>query len=492
MRRLLVILALTFGSATFAGVAGATHGSADDASPNMPHLANLAKPGTINSDLAFHHNLAVAGNYDGFRLIDIKDPANPVVVSDFHCHGPQNDVSFYKARNRLLVITSIDTPQTTADCATSADTPLSPQPLPPPFPPGAVANLRAPGFEGLRIFDVTNPESPQQIASVPTACGSHTHTTITDDRNQRAIIYVSSYPLGAGRTPAGFPDFGGPRCHVPHGKISIVEIPDANPEAAHVLKEQPLDADTLPFLGSLQEGGTGAVGCHDIQAFLDPKVHEVAAACMSEGQLWDISDPANPTTIGPRHTHIRNPNFDFWHSAEFTWDAKVVMFGDEAFEDGECQSQASLKGNIWFYENVPPGTATSPLLGRYMIPRPQPASEYCSAHMFNVIPVTDRYIGVSAFYEGGNSVFDFTNPAAPVEIAHFDEQGVDGNGRDIVWSTYWYNNFIYANGGFGFGPYQRGLDVYELLTPDLTRQLRARKFHHMNPQTQEVFQTIGR
>jgi hypothetical protein len=110
-----------------------SHGNADLASPNMWHTANWMNPGTTNSDLAFwkggavrgrHQELAAAGNYDGFRIFDIKDPDNPILVSDFRCRGPQNDVSFYQAQDRLLLIQSIDRPQTSARCETSRDTPV--------------------------------------------------------------------------------------------------------------------------------------------------------------------------------------------------------------------------------------------------------------------------------------------------------------------------------------------------------------------------------
>ena len=36
---------------------------------------------------------AVAGNYSGFRILDVSEPGDPEVVSDFPCHGPQGDVS---------------------------------------------------------------------------------------------------------------------------------------------------------------------------------------------------------------------------------------------------------------------------------------------------------------------------------------------------------------------------------------------------------------
>jgi hypothetical protein len=549
-----------------------SHGNADLASPNMWHTANRMNPGKTNSDLAFwkeggvrgpHQELAAAGNYDGFRLFDIKDPDNPVLVSEVTCRGPQNDVSFYRARDRLLLILSVDRPQTTPECPTSRDTPVSsgvpscePTPeIPAPDCPAAVRSLFQPGFEGLRIFDVSRPEAPVHIASVPTACGSHTHTTLRDQDDQRAIIYVSSYPTGASPTPVGAADFGGPRCTVPHARISIVEVPDADPAGARVLKEQFLDGDTLPFLGTAGSGGTGAIGCHDITVFNEsqtqasqdgrPARRVAGAACLEEGQIWDVTEPENPSTLGA-HTHIRNPYITsgipgsfkgLFHTASFTWDGEILLFTDEWAGGGGhgCDGREDTRGNVWFYKNVPPGTPNAPVYGRFIIPRAQPAQEACTMHNGNVIPTSEGYFGVSSAYEGGTSVFDFTgvqdnpeifldrpepgtpgdpSPAPPTvarEIAFFDEQGVDGRGRDDVWSSYWFNDRIFANGGLGRpnNPGGRGLDVYQLLTkggrlvdaqgnptfgagddPEdpRVRPFTARSWPYSNPQTQETNQ----
>ena len=559
---------------------GSSHGNADLASPNMFHTANRPNPRVTNSDLAFwkgggvrgrHHALAAAGNYNGFRIFDIRDPDNPVLVSDFRCRGPQNDVSFYQAQDRLLLIQSIDRPQTTSACPTSADTPVatgvpaceSTPEFPQPDCPAGVRTLFEPGFEGLRVFDVTRPEAPVHIASVPTACGSHTHTTIRDQNDQRAIIYVSSYPTGASPTPSTAQDFGGPRCTIPHARISIVEIPDRAPANARVLKEQFLDGDTLPFLGSAGSGGTGAVGCHDITAYYEDQKQQPAgqqraetrnprrvagAACLEEGQIWDITEPENPTTLGD-HTHIRNPFITsgvpgsfkgLFHTASFTWDGEILLFTDEWAGGGGhgCDGPQDTRGNVWFYENVKPGTPNAPLYGRFITPRPQPAEEACTMHNGNVIPTNDGYFGVSSAYEGGTSVFDFTgvqenepifldappfgdpgdpSPAPPTvarEVAFFDEQGVDGRGRDDVWSSYWFNDRIFANGGLGrpHNPGGRGFDVYKLLTvggrlvdengdptfgseddPDdpNVQEYRARKQPYQNPQTQDTNQKVG-
>ena len=56
-------------------------------------------------------------------------------------------------------------------------------------------------------------------------------------------------------------------------------------------------------------------------------IHKAAASCQSEGQIWDISDPAHPDTL--HAVHIDDPGVNFWHSAEFTWDGQYVVFDDE-------------------------------------------------------------------------------------------------------------------------------------------------------------------
>jgi hypothetical protein len=143
-------------------------------------------------------------------------------------------------------------------------------------------------FEGLRIFDVTNPFAPLHITSVGTVCGSHTHTTIPDNDDQRLIVYVSSNPSGQGTV----------FCPQPHAKISIVEVPYANPAAARLLKEQPLHSDTPEHVIF---GRSVGVACHDITAFLDRKRPIAFAACQSEvggTSVFDFTNPAAPREVG--------------------------------------------------------------------------------------------------------------------------------------------------------------------------------------------------
>ena len=395
----------------------------------------------FNSDLAFWGDMAVQGSYDGFRLIDISQPTAPRLIADVECRGPQGDVSIWDD----LVFVSVDRPQTTPDCdsedAERAD---------PLFVPDEG------GWEGVRIFDVSRPLAPRLVASVQTDCGSHTHTLVPDTEHGRLLIYVSSYALRVE------PDFA-PTCTNPHGHISAIEVPLDDPAAASVVSQPHLfDTPVWELWPGAPEGLERTAGCHDITLYERLKL--AAAACMSEGQIWDLSDPIRPHALA----HVDLPDVTFWHSAAWSNDGSVVAFGDENLSEAGC-TDAPL-GSIWFYRVDDP--AAPQLAGRFSLDRYQ-GSEICSAHMFNVIPGIDRDLLVAAFYSGGTAVIDFTDPAAPIEIAYFD---VGGRVPGDQWAAYWYRGFIYAS------DHLRGLDVFRLNLPEVAG---AEDLPHLNPQIQE-------
>jgi hypothetical protein len=417
--RLIVLIALV------AAVVGVQSAAAAN-SPNMRldySLPDLTS-GRTDSDIAFWGNIGVAGNYDGFRVFNTNTRQELV---SFLCRGPQNDVSLWQHNGRLLLFQSIDTPQI------NGATVCSPNRASDTTACGPKGN--PPCFEGIRIFDLTNPSAPVYLKGVDTDCGSHTHTLIPDSANNRLLLYVSSYPTQTG-----------PHCQNPHAKISIVSVPLDAPETASVIAQPPISAP--PYFG---------VGCHDITVFL--AIHKAAASCLSEGQIWDITDPADPATLSA--VHIDNPSVSVWHSAEFTWDGQYVVFDDEG--SGLCTSGGN--GRIWIYR-----VSDAQLMSSYMIPRPQ--SSYCSVHNGNIVPVLGRYLLVAAWYYGGTSVIDFTNPTNPQEVAYYDADSPAGE----VWSSYWYNGRIYAN------DMNRGVDVFNMLTP---YRPYGQQWTHLNAQTQE-------
>jgi len=437
-------------------VAHEDHGGFSEPSPvsssaNVKLLANsprgFADNTTYrNSDLAFWGKTAISGNYDGFRTIDISNPETPVVLSDFVCPGSQHDVSVWKG----LLFTSIDAPLTAPECGS----------------PRAASGT--PGFEGIRIFDIADPTQPRYLGAVATDCGSHTHTLVPDPEDAGHIyLYVASYPASElpehpvyGNACQRFDATGAPAMN----KISVIEVPLANPASASVVSEPRFELNDYA-------GTPGFRGCHDISVFM--AVRRAAGACMSEGQIWDLSDLENPRTIA----RIHNPAVEFFHSATFTWDAKTVLFGDEAGGgvSPRCRTtDPSTVGAIWIYDVAAADTLDSstvePALSHFKIPRVQGDVARCTMHNFNVVPMANRYVGVSAAYSGGTTVFDFTDREHPVEVGHHDPHGAN------TWSSYWYNGFIYTNDT------GRGFDV--MLLADRARAS-ALKLPYLNPQTQE-------
>ena len=399
-----------------------------------------------NSDLAFWGKTAISGNYAGFRILDISDPENPAVLSDFNCPGNQHDVSVWKG----FLFTSIDAPITGPECGS----------------PRTAAGV--PGFEGIRIFDIRNPSNPVYVGAVATDCGSHTHTLVPDAEDPSHVyLYIASYPAGVlpvspfGNSCSRLDASGAP---TGHSKISVVEVPLANPAAAAVVSEPMFE---LKDFG----GAAGFRGCHDITVFTE--IERAASACASEGQIWDISDIENPVTLA----RVHNPSVEFWHSSSFTWDGKTVLFGDEAGggTSPRCRTtDPDTLGAIWIYDvgsldNLD-GTTVEQPLSHFKVPRVQGDVARCTMHNFNVLPIAGRYVAVSAAYSAGTTVFDFTDRANPVEIGHNDPHGAN------TWSSYWYNGFIYTNDT------GRGFEV--MLLADNARA-GAKKLPYLNPQTQE-------
>jgi hypothetical protein len=415
---------------------------ADLHSDNMFLVANFDDGGTYRtgSDLAFWGNRLVAGSLPagtelgGFRLLDISNPAAPVETGQFACRSNQGDVSTWKN----LVFVSVDTPVDRPECAGAVSASTTQVTL-------------GQAFEGIRVVSVADPANPAQVAFVDTDCGSHTHTLVPDEANGRVLIYALSYPLNG---QSG-------ECNAEsHRKISVVEVPLKNPAAARVVATP----DVSP-----------AIGCHDVTVFTGLAL--AAAACISESQMWDISDPANPRVIA----HILNPAINIHHSTTFNWDGDTIAIGDElggaAVAPGCLDGDAHLPlGAIWFYDVSDP--AAPALRGSFSIPQVEP-STLCTAHNFNTVPTrTGADILVSAWYDGGTTVVDFSDPAAARQLGFYTPKAPR---PATSWSSYWYRGFIYAN-NYENGAQSRGIDVMAIGDPLLRN---AFKVNRLNPQTME-------
>jgi hypothetical protein len=192
--------------------------------------------------------------------------------------------------------------------------------------------------------------------------------------------------------------------------------------------------------------------CHDITVF--PEIGLAAGACAGNGILLDISDPVHPIRLDA----VTDKNFAYWHSATFSNDGSRVLFTDEW--GGGTRPRCRSTDPVNWGANAVFDVVDRKLrfAGYYKLPAPQSEQENCVAHNGSIIPVPGRDIMVQGWYQGGVSVFDFSDPAHPVEIAFFDRGPLDPKDQILggYWSAYWFNGHIYGS------EIARGIDVFAL------------------------------
>jgi hypothetical protein len=398
-----------------------------------------------NSDLAFKGEHLFIGNFNGFNTYNIEDTKTPKLITSVVCPGGQGDVSVH---GNLLVM-SVEETRGRLDCGTQ----------------GVQEPVSAERFRGVRIFDISDVRKPKQIAAVQTCRGSHTHTLVVDP-DDKENLYV--YGSGTGSVRSGEELAG---CSGKDPKedpntslysIDVIQIPLAAPEKARIVNRPRIFADPATGeISGLWPGGTHGPGtqrssatnrCHDITVF--PEIGLAAGACSGNGILLDISDPVHPVRLD----QVTDKNFAFWHSATFNNDGTKVIFTDE-WGGGTRPRCRPADSPTWGADAVFDIVDKKLKFGGYYkIPAPQTEQENCVAHNGSIIPVPGRDIMAQAWYQGGVSVFDFTDSANPVEIAFFDRGPIDAKQLYTggYWSTYWYNGYIYGS------EIARGIDVFKL------------------------------
>ncbi len=441
--------------------------------PRGPQTGPRANYGGTNSDLAFGGKTLFVGNYNGINFYDISDPMKIKLVTSVICPGGQGDVSVYGH----LLFMSVEAANGRLDCGVQGfPTPAgaAPAPAPPADPAAADAGPRRPPppppspdrIKGIRIFDISNISQPKQVAEVQTCRGSHTHTLLVDPKDKDNVyVYISgsagvrpSEELGgcSGGDPGQDPDTA-------LFTIVVIKVPLAHPEQAKVVASPRIftDPETGDMNGLWKGGNHGegtqttsmTRGCHDITVRSDLGL--AAGACSGNGILLDISDPVHPVRIDA----VTDPNYAFWHSANFSNDGTKVLFTDEWGGGGQprCRATDPMNWGADAIFNLNKGKLT--LASYYKMPAPQTELENCVAHNGSLIPIPGRDIEVQSWYQGGVSIVDFTDINHPIEIGYFDRGPVDGikHAMGGQWSTYWYNGYIYGS------EIARGVDVFKLV-----------------------------
>ncbi len=413
--------------------------------------ADVGNFGFMNSDLAFRGNLLFQGNFSGWQVWDISNPAAPTLRSKLVCPGGQGDVSVHGN----LLFMSVEMTNGRLDCGAQGVE-------------GASSPER---FRGVRIFDISNLDAPKQVAAVQTCRGSHTHTLVPDPKDASNVYVYVSGTSGVRSADELAGCVGSPEDpNTSLFRIEVIRVPLAAPQQARIVSTPRVFADRQTGAAAgLWRGGSHGEGtqntaqtnmCHDLTVY--PELGLAAGACSGNGILLDIRDPANPVRVD----EVIDPNFAYWHSATFNNAGTTILFTDEWGGGTQPRCRATDKPE-WGADAI--FTLSNRKLthaGYFKIPAAQSPQENCVAHNGSLIPVPGRDIMAQAWYQGGLSVVDFTNPAKPMEIAFFDRGPVDPASMKMggQWGTYWYNGYIYGS------EIARGLDVFALKPSEFLSQ----------------------
>ena len=508
--------------------------------------------GITNSDLAFIGNYAIQGNYNGPVIWDMTNPASPVMVTAYTCPASQNDVSVYKnllfmsaeANNgridckpggvadtvskerirgiRIFDISDIRNPKLVANVQTCRGSHThtvledpndrenvyiyvsgsagirSPNEL-----PGCVRDTpdKDAASSLMRIEIIKVPVAhPEQAAVVNRANifsglkATGTHAPAPEDvaNTKRLADSVRAAGGFVAKNPNTGNDMVMGQFFVRPQLDSIVKArggtgaPTAADSATLHANLQTIVDRMIAAQGPAPVPGVSAISpfrqCHDITVY--PSLGLAGGACEGHGFLLDIKDPVNPVRLDA----VSDSNFAYWHSATFNNDGTKLLFSDEWGGGGAPKCRATDKKEwgsdaIFTIEN-----RKLKFQSYYKLPAAQTDKENCVAHNGSLIPIPGRDVMVQAFYQGGLTVFDWTDISHPKEIAFFDRGPIDATRRVLAgsWSAYWYNGVIVSS------EIARGLDIYELLPSGLISQneLDAAKTVHMdsyNPQDQQKF-----
>jgi hypothetical protein len=316
--------------------------------PRAPAAAPNAY-GSTNSDLAFSGNKVFVGNYNGINFYDVDNPRQVKLITSLMCPGGQGDVSIHGN----LLFMSAEAMNGRVDCGTQGiplppgykpPAPPAPEPAATPAAAGAPAPRRqrplpppSPDrFRGVRIFDISDIAHPKQVAAVQSCRGSHTHSLLVDPKDKENVyVYISgTSQVRQGEELAGC-SAGQPDKNPETAlfRIDIIKVPLAHPEQAKIVSSPRIFTDTQTgAIAGLNKGGNSGEGtqrmsetnqCHDITIFASAGL--AAGACSGNGILLDISNPINPVRIAA----VSDPNYAYWHSANFNNAGTSVLFTDE-------------------------------------------------------------------------------------------------------------------------------------------------------------------
>jgi hypothetical protein len=514
--------------------------------PPSPDFIKRDNPGDfslINSDVSFRGNYVIQGNFSGVQVWDISNIRAPKLHKAFVCPGSQSDVSVY--RNLLFV--SGEALNGRTDCGTEgvADSVshhrlrgiriFDGTDLANPRPVANVQTCRGSHTHTVvtspsdtaNVYIYVSGSAPVRSPSELPGCSAQ-----SPDSNPNTALFrieVIQVPLAHPEqakvvsSPRIFQDLTRPKSHgdAPEDIARAQRAADSARAAGGYTAKMngqdiilgpnfvrtrldsivrarggtgtPTAADTQALRANAQAivdqivqnqqrpgPQPGPTQCHDITVY--PAIGLAGGACGGYGLLLDIRDVANPRRVAA----VADSNFSFWHSATFNNDGSKILFTDEWGGGLQPRCRRSDKPEWGANAIFTLSGTTMAFKSYYKLPAPQTANENCVAHNGTLVPVPGRDIMVQGWYQGGVSVFDWTDPSRPREIAYFDRGPMDstkllGAGS---WSAYWYNGYIISS------EIARGLDIFELtpsgwLTQNEIDAAKLIRFDYLNAQDQQ-------
>ena len=520
---------------------------AEEAIWNLRLLSATPPPeafvGVTNSDLAFTGNYAIQGNYNGIQIWDITTPAKPALVNEYLCPASQSDVSVYE--NLLFV--SGEGLGGRLDCGTEG----VPERVSGDRLRGIrifdISDIRNPSYianvqtcrgshthsvlkdpdDDENVYIYVSGSAPVRPAEELPGCSG---ASPEEDPNTALFrIEVIKVPLkhpeqaAIVSSPRIFDDLVAPPRHG-LAPDDLAEVERARAQGAFVVEifgqprvlpsrmvapmledmvkkrggsGTPAAADSaalreaLPAMiaqrfGNQDQGDgprPGPTQCHDITLY--PAIGLAGGACEGYGLLLDIKDPANPKRIDA----VADSNFSYWHSATFNNDGSKILFTDEWGGGGQPKCRATDPKEWGANAIFTLEDGQMHFKSYYKIPAAQTPQENCVAHNGSLIPIPGRDVMVQAWYQGGISILDWTDPANPIEIAYHDRGPVNPD-RMVMggsWSVYWYNGLIVSS------EIARGLDIFELvpstfLSENEIAASRSVRLDYLNAQGQPAFE----
>ncbi len=321
---------------------------------------------------------------DGLRIVDVHDPANPVVLAQDIPDSSSRDVDLIHHPNGHLY-----------------------------------ALLADAGEANTKLFDITDLSNITLVAKTTTC--DHTIAVVPNS----TVVY-GSWSLCQATKPN----------QMEQGDVEILDFKDPAHPVSKIMAFPPV-AMTL--------GGPKvitATSCHEMT--FNAQLHRAYCAAISDTQIWDDTDPLNPVIVAV----IDDPLVNIHHSVWDADNGTTLIIGDEftgvLLPTPMCSDKVEYPTSALAFYDIK-DLANPTRVGYYNIPYDavlgtgeSGMAKYCSTHLGDVLDGTDLI--VMGWYSAGTVMVDFKDPANAKTVAMWRAPG-----DSSVWETRYMDGYVYAS-----------------------------------------------